>query len=45
MRGRSVPPAAPLPQRNGVDAVRVRLPEDADGSWATVRDHLLERFA
>ncbi|MCX4968389.1 pseudouridine synthase [Streptomyces sp. NBC_00654] len=45
MRGRGRPPAAPLAQRNGVDAVRVRLPEDADGSWATVRDHLLERFA
>ncbi len=45
MRGRRKPPAAPLPQHAGVDPVRVRLPEDPDGSWATVRDHLLDRFA
>ncbi|MFI6349400.1 pseudouridine synthase [Streptomyces sp. NPDC050560] len=36
-------PAAPLPQRDGVDAVRIRLP--GDGSWATVRDHLVARLA
>lgn len=45
MRGRAKPPPAPLPQRDGIDPVRVRLPEDPDGEWATVRDHLLARFA
>ncbi|MER7170713.1 pseudouridine synthase [Streptomyces mesophilus] len=34
---------SPLPQRDGVDAVRLKLP--ADGAWATVRDHLVERLA
>ncbi|MFD7441133.1 pseudouridine synthase [Streptomyces sp. NPDC059909] len=42
-RGRAAP-VAPLPQRDGIDPVRVRLPADPDGSWRTVRDHLLERF-
>ncbi len=37
-------PASPLPQRDGIDPVRVRLPEDPDGAWATVRDHLVERY-
>ncbi|MFD4230591.1 RluA family pseudouridine synthase [Streptomyces sp. NPDC058545] len=45
MRGRAKPPSAPLPQRDGVDPVRVRLPEDPGEEWATVRDHLLARFA
>ncbi|MFE6040300.1 RluA family pseudouridine synthase [Streptomyces sp. NPDC056452] len=45
MRGRAKPPAAPLPQRDGIDPVRVRLPEDPDGAWGCVRDHLLDRFA
>lgn len=45
MRGRAKPPPAPLPQRDGIDPVRLRLPEDPDGEWATVRDHLLARFA
>ncbi|THA67614.1 pseudouridylate synthase [Streptomyces sp. A0958] len=45
MRGRAKPPPSPLPQRDGVDPVRVRLPEDPDGRWATVRGHLLARFA
>ncbi|MGY5030085.1 pseudouridine synthase [Streptomyces sp. 900116325] len=45
MRGRAKPPQAPMPQRDGIDPVRVRLPEDPDGEWATVRDHLLARFA
>ncbi|MEU0134494.1 pseudouridine synthase [Streptomyces sp. NPDC006296] len=45
MRGRAKPPAAPLPQRSGVDPVRVRLPADPAGAWRTVRDHLLDRFA
>lgn len=38
---RSRPPS-PLPQRHGLDAARLRLPED--GSWATVRDHLVARL-
>lgn len=45
MRGRAKPPAAPLPQRDGIDPVRLRLPEDPDGAWPTVRDHLLARFS
>ncbi|MCX5419600.1 RluA family pseudouridine synthase [Streptomyces sp. NBC_00078] len=36
-------PPAPLPQRQGVDPVRVRLP--VEGPWATVREHLVERLS
>lgn len=46
MRRRTQPPPAPLPQRRGVDPVRVRLPanrEDA-GAWTTVREHLVARM-
>ncbi|MFI2434124.1 RluA family pseudouridine synthase [Streptomyces sp. NPDC018693] len=43
MRRRTPPPPAPLPQRDGVDPVRVRLP--AAGSWTTVREHLVERLS
>ncbi|MBB3661581.1 MULTISPECIES: RluA family pseudouridine synthase [Prauserella salsuginis group] len=35
-------PVSPLPQRNGLDAARLRLP--VDGTWATVRDHLVQRL-
>ncbi|MEG3629444.1 RluA family pseudouridine synthase [Streptomyces poriticola] len=42
-RRRTPPPPAPLPQRDGVDPVRVRLP--VDGRWATVRAHLVERLS
>ncbi|MFE0426073.1 pseudouridine synthase [Streptomyces sp. NPDC058953] len=42
-RGRRAP-VSPLPQRAGVDPVRLRLPEDPGGRWATVRDHLMERY-
>ncbi|GAA3397394.1 RluA family pseudouridine synthase [Streptomyces roseoviridis] len=45
MRRRTKAPASPLPQRDGVDAVRVRLPEDPGGVWATVGDHLRDRYA
>ncbi|MFH0517055.1 RluA family pseudouridine synthase [Streptomyces sp. M41] len=43
MRRRTPPPPSPLPQREGVDPVRVRLP--AGDAWATVRDHLVARLA
>ncbi|MFJ8938293.1 RluA family pseudouridine synthase [Streptomyces sp. NPDC102365] len=43
MRRRPRIPPSPLPQREGVDPVRVRLP--ADGAWSTVREHLAERLA
>ncbi|AKJ14235.1 pseudouridylate synthase [Streptomyces incarnatus] len=42
MRRRTPPPPAPLPQRDGVDPVRIRLPYG--GTWATVREHLVERL-
>ncbi|MFF8832833.1 RluA family pseudouridine synthase [Streptomyces sp. NPDC015131] len=45
MRRRTRTPAAPLPQRDGVDPVRLRLPADPAGAWPTVRDHLLARYA
>lgn len=35
-------PASPLPKRHGLDAARLRLPPD--GSWPTIRDHLVERL-
>ncbi|WP_418956151.1 pseudouridine synthase [Streptomyces tritici] len=44
MRRRTKTPVSPLPQRDGIDAVRVRLPEDRDGVWGTVREHLIARF-
>ena len=33
---------SPLPQRHGLDAARLRLPDG--GPWVTVRDHLVERL-
>ncbi|NNN32892.1 RluA family pseudouridine synthase [Streptomyces sp. S3(2020)] len=42
MRRRTAPPPAPLPQRDGIDPVRVRLP--GEGDWATVREYLVERL-
>ncbi|GAA2351614.1 RluA family pseudouridine synthase [Saccharopolyspora halophila] len=33
---------SPLPQRHGLDPVRLRLP--TDGHWATVRDFLVDRI-
>lgn len=33
---------SPLPQRNGLDAVRMRTP--AAGAWPTMRDHLVDRL-
>ncbi|WP_405887544.1 RluA family pseudouridine synthase [Streptomyces sp. NBC_01136] len=43
MRRKPRIPPSPLPQRDGVDPVRVRLPQG--GGWATVREHLVERLA
>ncbi|MER7982676.1 RluA family pseudouridine synthase [Streptomyces sp. NPDC095817] len=43
MRRKPRIPPSPLPQRHGVDPVRIRLPRE--GSWATVREHLVERLA
>ncbi|MFD3570035.1 RluA family pseudouridine synthase [Streptomyces sp. NPDC058667] len=45
MRRRSKAPSSPLPQREGIDPVRVRLPEDPEGVWGTVREHLLARYS
>ncbi|MEV6794027.1 RluA family pseudouridine synthase [Streptomyces sp. NPDC051320] len=42
MRRKRPRPPAPLPQRRGIDPVRLRLP--VEGAWATVRDHLVERL-
>ncbi|MFF4546265.1 RluA family pseudouridine synthase [Streptomyces sp. NPDC001406] len=43
MRRKTRTPPSPLPQREGVDPVRVRLP--MAGSWATVGEHLVERLS
>ncbi|MFE7167707.1 RluA family pseudouridine synthase [Streptomyces sp. NPDC057616] len=43
MRRRPHAPPSPLPQRLGIDPVRVRLP--LDGSWATAREYLVERLS
>ncbi|MFR0353736.1 RluA family pseudouridine synthase [Streptomyces sediminimaris] len=43
MSRRSRIPPSPLPQRLGVDPVRVRLP--AEGRWATAREYLAERLS
>ncbi|MER6525100.1 RluA family pseudouridine synthase [Streptomyces sp. NPDC001508] len=43
MRRRTRTPPAPLPARDGVDPVRVRLP--AEGPWETVRAHLVARLS
>ncbi|MGW1769222.1 pseudouridine synthase [Streptomyces sp. NPDC002073] len=43
MRRRATPPPSPLPQRDGIDPVRLRLP--ADGTWVTLGGYLLDRYA
>ncbi|KAA2267068.1 pseudouridylate synthase [Solihabitans fulvus] len=35
-------PTPPLPQRHGLDPARLKLP--AEGPWATIRDHLVDRL-
>ncbi|MFJ9539490.1 RluA family pseudouridine synthase [Streptomyces sp. NPDC101225] len=42
MRRRPRVPPPPLPQRLGIDPVRVRLP--LEGPWATAREYLVERL-
>jgi tRNA pseudouridine32 synthase/23S rRNA pseudouridine746 synthase len=37
-----VAPVSPLPQRHGLDAVRLRTPDE--GPWTTMRDHLVARL-
>ncbi|MFI0965695.1 RluA family pseudouridine synthase [Streptomyces sp. NPDC021080] len=43
MRRKPRIPPAPLPQRHGVDPVRIKLPRE--GSWATARAYLVDRLA
>ncbi|MEU9333579.1 pseudouridine synthase [Streptomyces sp. NPDC048290] len=43
MSRRPVPPPSPLPQRDGIDPVRVRLPQE--GPWASVLEYLVERLS
>ncbi|MEU0431822.1 RluA family pseudouridine synthase [Streptomyces sp. NPDC006290] len=43
MRRKPRIPPSPLPQRHGVDPVRIRLPRE--GSRSTVREYLVERLA
>ncbi|SDM21946.1 tRNA pseudouridine32 synthase / 23S rRNA pseudouridine746 synthase [Lentzea albidocapillata subsp. violacea] len=35
-------PSSPLPQRNGLDAARLKLP--SEGAWPSLREHLVERL-
>ncbi|WP_086821900.1 RluA family pseudouridine synthase [Streptomyces sp. NRRL B-24572] len=44
MRRRSKGPSSPLPQRDGIDPVRVRLPEDPGKGWASVGEYLVDRY-
>ncbi|MFE9459992.1 RluA family pseudouridine synthase [Streptomyces californicus] len=44
MRGRRRAAGGPLAQRDGIDAVRVRLPEDPEGLWGSVGAYLVARF-
>ncbi|MFJ3585511.1 RluA family pseudouridine synthase [Streptomyces sp. NPDC090127] len=44
MRRRTKGPVAPLAQREGIDPVRVRLPEDSGEGWATVGEYLRARY-
>ncbi|MET8825284.1 pseudouridine synthase [Streptomyces sp. NPDC004610] len=43
MSRRPVPPPSPLPQRDGIDPVRVRLPRE--GPWGSAGAYLVERLS
>lgn len=45
MRRRSHIPPAPLPQRAGIDPVRLRLPPDPEGLWPDLGAYLTARYA
>ncbi|MEV6687086.1 pseudouridine synthase [Streptomyces sp. NPDC051130] len=45
MRRRSHIPPAPLPQRAGIDPVRLRLPPDPEGLWPDLGSYLAARYA
>ncbi|MEU8433145.1 pseudouridine synthase [Streptomyces sp. NPDC029216] len=45
MSRRSHIPPAPLPQQDGIDPVRMRLPPDPGGRWPHLGDYLTERYA
>ncbi|WP_327261663.1 RluA family pseudouridine synthase [Streptomyces sp. NBC_01232] len=45
MRRRAQPPPSPLPQRAGIDPVRLRLPPDPEGAWPDLGDYLAARYA
>lgn len=44
MRRRAQPPPSPLPQRAGIDPVRLRLPADPDGLWPDLGAYLTARY-
>ncbi|MFJ6757886.1 RluA family pseudouridine synthase [Streptomyces sp. NPDC091273] len=45
MRRRAQAPPSPLPQRAGIDPVRLRLPPDPDGIWPDLGGYLTARYA
>ncbi|MEU2390032.1 pseudouridine synthase [Streptomyces sp. NPDC007369] len=45
MRSRTRIPPAPLPQIDGIDPVRLRLPTVRDGRWPDLGSYLTERYA
>ncbi|MET9963276.1 RluA family pseudouridine synthase [Streptomyces sp. NPDC006326] len=45
MRRRTPVPPSPLPQRAGIDPVRLRLPADPDGQWQDLGSYLAARYA
>jgi tRNA pseudouridine32 synthase/23S rRNA pseudouridine746 synthase len=45
MRRRAPIPPSPLPQRDGIDPVRLRLPPDPDGAWPDLGAYLAHRYA
>lgn len=45
MRRRAQAPPSPLPQRAGIDPVRLRLPPDPEGAWPDLGDYLAARYA